>query len=109
MPKTRPLQEIILVNGTNFANRVYTEKKPNPPFNNFIEQNRQFKEDCSGAHLKCALPELFRTIDPEVQLYLWQMREYDNTFVLEMSEEPMGINIYKSIDPYIFMEGISNN
>ena len=58
MNKTRPLQEIILVNGTNFANRAYSEKNNNPLFNNFIEQNRQFKEDCSGTHLKYALPEL---------------------------------------------------
>jgi len=37
------------------------------------------------------------------------MRDYDHTVVLEMSEEPMGLNIFKSIDPHVFMEGVSNN
>ncbi len=109
MPKIRPLQEIILVNGTNFANKVCLEKNKKPLFNSFMEKNSRFNEDCSEVHLKLTLPELFSTIDSKANLYLWQMRDYDHMVVLEMSEEPMGLNIFKSIDPHVFMEGISNN
>lgn len=109
MSKIRPLQEIILINGTHFANRNYSIKNKNTPLNQLFEQARQFKEDCTCTQIKETLPELFTTIDIETKLFLWQLREYNNTFTLELSEEPMGLNVYKSIDPYVFMESINYN
>lgn len=109
MSKIRPLQETILINGTSFTNRNYSIISKNKSLNQIFEQSRQFKEDCNFIQLKETLPELFTTIDIDAKLILWQMREYNNTFILEMSEEPMGLNVYKSIDPYVFLDSINYN
>ena len=109
MSKIKPLQEIILANGTGFANRNYSEKKNSIPLNRLLDPDSRFKEDCTCSQIKEVLPELFRTIDLETKLFLWQIREYSNTFTLELSEEPMALNTYKSIDPYVFMETINFN
>ena len=109
MSKTRSLQEIILINGTHFTNRNYNIKNNNTSLNQLFEQASRFKEDCTCTQIKETLPELFTTIDIETKLYLWQLREYNNTFTLELSVEPMGLNVYKSIDPYVFMESINYN
>ena len=50
------------------------------------------------------MPELFFMFTPDVKLYLWQMRECENLLTLEMSEEPIELDFYASIDPYSFME-----
>ena len=104
MARLSTQQEVILVNGTGFANRQYCEKNPSNNGKNYLSQHEKLKEACWNGMLKELMPELFFMFTPDVKLYLWQMRECENLLTLEMSEEPIELDFYASIDPYSFME-----
>jgi hypothetical protein len=95
-------QEVLLMTGTGFASRQYSERDI-PDNTKNIPQNEKLKDACWSGLLKEMLPEVFFFNDPAVRLYLWQVREANRFFALEMSEYPTGINKYGSIDPYRFM------
>ena len=103
MARLTTQQEIILVNGTGFANRQYSEKKPSTNNENKSQQD-QFKQACWNGILKDIMPELFFMFPSDTKLFMWQMRESENIFTMEMSEEPSELDFYASIDPYCFME-----
>jgi len=103
MAKLPTQQEIIIVNGTQFANRQYCEQN-NTSNNNYLSQHEKLKEACWNGLLKDMMPELFFNFTPDVKLFLWQMRECENIITLEMSENPIELDYYASIDPYCFME-----
>lgn len=103
MAKLTTQQEIILIQGTSFANRQYSEKAP-PINKNYLTQHEKLKEACWNGMLKNIMPELFFMFTPDTKLYLWQMRECEKLLTLEMSEEPTPLDYYNSIDPYCFME-----
>ncbi len=96
-------QEVLLVTGSRFASRQYCEKDGNEHAKG-LSQPDKLKEACWNGLLKEMLPELFFLTRPDVKLYLWQMRECQNTLSLEMAEEPCEIDFHASIDPYCFME-----
>ena len=50
------------------------------------------------------LPEIFLLNDPEKKLFLWQVREANQFFALEMAEYPSAMDKHMSVDPYRFME-----
>jgi len=106
MAKLSTLQEIILVNDTQFANRQYSEvKKPAPEKSrNYIAQHEKLKEACWNGLLRDMMPELFLHFGRDEKLYMWQMRECENMITMEMAEEPSPIDFSASIDPYCFME-----
>lgn len=96
-------QEVLLMTGTGFASRQVSEKD-NPDNSNNPRGNEKLKDACWNGLLKEMLPEVFLFLDPSERLYLWQVREGNQFFALEMSEYPTGVNKYLSIDPYRFME-----
>jgi hypothetical protein len=104
MARLSTQQEVILVNGTGFANRQYCENNPPNNGKNYLSQHEKLKEACWNGMLKEIMPELFFMFTPDVKLYLWQMRECENLLTLEMSEQPTEVDFYTSIDPYSFME-----
>jgi len=96
-------QEVLLMIATGFASRQYSERDvpgnaKNPPV------NEKLKDACWNGLLKEMIPEIFLFNDPTVKMYLWQVREANRFFALEMSEYPKGVDKYCSIDPYRFME-----
>lgn len=94
-------QEVLLVTGSGFANRQYLEKDSTENTKN-LSQEERLKEACWNGMLRELLPELFfQTWN--AKLFLWQMREAQHFLALEMSEEPVDIDYYASIDPYCFM------
>jgi hypothetical protein len=103
MAKLPTQQEIIIVNGTQFANRQYCEQH-NSNSNSYLSQHEKLKEACWNGMLKDMMPELFFKFTPDVKLFMWQMRECENVTTMEMSEEPSELDFYASIDPYCFME-----
>ena len=103
MAKLTTQQEILLVNGTGFANRKYSELNSRESKNNPTHQD-QFKQACWDGILKELMPELFFMFTPDVKLFMWQMRECDNMITMEMAEGPTELDYYASIDPYCFME-----
>jgi len=104
MAKLTTQQEIIIIQGTSFANRQYAEKAPPTVNNNYLTQHEKLKEACWNGMLKNIMPELFYMFTPDTKLFLWQMRECEKLLTLEMSEEPTPLDYYTSIDPYCFME-----
>ncbi|MEP7110478.1 MAG: hypothetical protein ABI760_20965 [Ferruginibacter sp.] len=96
-------QEVLLMTGTWFASSQYSDtEEPVNPGN--LRGNEKLKDACWNGLLKEMLPEVFMFTDPAENLYLWQVREANRFFALEMSEFPTGVNKYMSIDPYRFME-----
>ncbi|MEO5891964.1 MAG: hypothetical protein ABIQ31_17080 [Ferruginibacter sp.] len=96
-------QEVLLMTGTGFASRQYAERD-SPANAKNLPENEKLKDACWNGLLKEMLPEIFVFNDPGVKLYLWQVREANRFFALEMSEFPIGVDKHLSIDPYRFME-----
>ncbi len=94
-------QEVLLVTGSGFARRQYLEKDNAENAKN-LSQEERLKEACWNGLLKEMLPELF-FMTWDAKLFLWQMREAEHFIALEMSEEPVNLDHYASIDPYCFM------
>ncbi|MBC7890204.1 MAG: hypothetical protein H7Z13_20200 [Ferruginibacter sp.] len=101
-------QEILLMTGTGFASRQYTEIDI-PDNSKNLPRNEKLKEACWNGLLKEMLPEIFMPGDSATKLYLWQVREANQFFALEMGEYPTGVNKFLSIDPYRFMEVREDN
>ena len=104
MPRLSTLQEVMIVNESGFAKRQYTEKKPDIKKESRLSGNDALKNACWNGELKNMMPEIFFMFAPDTKLFLWQMRECENVMTLEMSEEPVPLDFYSSIDPYCFME-----
>src|SRR5450432_1025902 len=96
-------QEVLLMTGTGFASRQYSERDT-PDNAKSLPGNEKLKDACWNGLLKEMLPEIFLFSGHATKLYLWQVREANQFFALEMSEYPTGVDKYLSIDPYRFME-----
>lgn len=95
-------QEVLLMTGTGFASRQYSERETLDNAKN-LPGHEKLKDACWNGLLKEMLPEIFM-FNFDAKLYLWQVREADHFIALEMSENPTDINKYFSVDPYRFME-----
>lgn len=101
-------QEILLMTGTGFVSRQYSESD-DAGNSKSLSGNEKLKDDCWSGLLKEMLPEVFLPGEPDEKLFLWQVREANQFVALEMSEYPTGVNKYLSIDPYRFMDVQQNN
>jgi hypothetical protein len=95
-------QEILLLTGTAFAARQYSEKddfgNPNP-----LSAASQLQAACWNGSLSALLPEIVETSAPGKQLFLWQVYETHSFLELELGEDQEEKDRYLSIDPYAFM------
>ncbi|MEO7769364.1 MAG: hypothetical protein ABIS01_18165 [Ferruginibacter sp.] len=96
-------QEVLLITGTKFVSRQYIEKDTSGNSKNFTG-NEHLKDACWNGLLKEMLPEIFACDSEDIKMCLWQVREANQFFALEMSEFPVTVDKYLSIDPYRFME-----
>lgn len=103
MANNHTQQEILLITGSRFANRQYSEKDSSENGKN-LSQEEKLREACWNGMLKEMLPELFFMMGSDVKLFLWQMREAHHLLALQMAEQPADVDCYASIDPYCFME-----
>ncbi len=101
-------QEILLVTGSGFAQRPYTEKDSSETSNGQSQQEK-FKEACWNGMLKEMLPEVFVINNSPEKIFLWQMRECKHVIALEMASGPCDIDLNASIDPYCFYDFLPNN
>ena len=101
-------QEILLVTGSGFANRPYTEKDSSESAKNLSQQDK-FKEACWNGLLKDILPEVFAMSKAKEKIFLWQMRESKHVLALELATGPCDIVLNASIDPYCFSDFIPMN
>jgi hypothetical protein len=102
MKATSTQQEILRMTGTSFANRQAQDKSGNDKSKN-LSQMEKLEEACWNGLLKEMLPEVFKEIDAEKELYLWQIKEASSFIELELAEFPEEKDRYLSLDPYLFM------
>lgn len=96
-------QEVLLITGTGFASRQYSERDSNENAKN-LSHEEKLREACWNGMLKDMLPEVFLMSGPDAKLFLWQMREAHHLLALQMAEQPVEVDYYNSIDPYCFMQ-----
>lgn len=101
-------QEIILVTGTDFTSRQYSNKDLLDRTTNLSERE-QLQEACWNGFVLQKLPEIFISPEDRSKMYLWQLREANHFLGLEMGEYPTEIDFYLSIDPYSFMPSRCEN
>jgi hypothetical protein len=106
MSRLNTHQEILLVQGTGFANRQFCENNETKSTSsaNYLTQHEKLKEACWNGLLKEMMPELFFNFTSDTHLFMWQMREGEKLLTMEMSEEPSELDFQASIDPQIVME-----
>jgi hypothetical protein len=102
MKATSTQQEILLMTGTSFSNRQSQEKADSDKSRNLSEKER-LEEACWNGLLKEMLPEVFKEIDADKELYLWQIKEASSFIELELAEFPEEKDRYLSLDPYAFL------
>jgi hypothetical protein len=102
MKATSTQQEILLMTGTSFANRQSQDKSENDKSKTLSHMER-LEEACWNGLLKEMLPEVFKEIDKEKELYLWQIKEASSFIELELAEFPEEKDRYLSLDPYVFL------
>jgi hypothetical protein len=61
------------------------------------------EEACWNGLLKEMLPEVFKEIDADTELYLWQIKDASAFISLELAEFPEEKDKFFSIDPYTFL------
>jgi len=102
MKATSTQQEILLMTGTSFANRQSEDKSGNDKSKN-LSQRERLEEACWNGLLKEMLPEVFKEVDKEKELYLWHIKEASSFIELELAEFPEEKDSHLSLDPYVFL------
>lgn len=94
-------QEILVLTGTSFSRRQWTEK------NNYDKADQSEREEleraCWNGLIKELLPEIFDKSEDGEELFLWQVSEADAFIELDLSEFPGTTEKIFSINPYSFL------
>jgi hypothetical protein len=106
MERNATQKEILLMTGTSFSSRNYTDKTGTDHTGALSERER-LEEACWNGLLKEILPEIFNLTDKK--LYLWQIREADAFIELELGEAPPVKENQFSLDPYSFLQATPFN
>ncbi|MEO6721341.1 MAG: hypothetical protein ABIN67_13305 [Ferruginibacter sp.] len=101
-------QEILIVTGTGFASRQYSERDEMDNSRS-LSPNEKLQEACWNGQVQEMIPEIFYPTDHPVKLYLWQLKEASHFLSLELGECPSDIDSYLSIDPYLFLMQATEN
>ena len=94
-------QEILLVTGTSFSSREWSQKDRDCK-NNFNDRE-QLEEACYNGLLEEILPEIFIKMPAEKKMYLWDIKQGNSFIELELGEIPGETDKLASIDPYSFL------
>src|SRR5689334_304182 len=108
MKTTTTQQEIILINNTHFSSRDWVEKDTTGP-QQPKPYNEKLMEACWNGLLWELLPELQAHAEYPKKMFLWQVIEARNCFILELGETGMLEDKGSSIDPYYFLPEQSAN
>jgi hypothetical protein len=100
-------QEILLVTGTSFSKRQWSEKDPSN--DQPITEQEQLEKACWDGLLKELLPEIFEKNDDGRDLYIWQISEVGSFIELELCDYPHSFEKIYSINPYSFLSEIFYN
>ena len=101
-------QEVLLVTGSQFACRQ-NHQNISPDSKESSSPIDSLKEACWNGLLREMLPEVFALTPSDANLYMWQIRESEGFFAMEMGEYPEPLDYFFSIDPYSFSEYLGEN
>ncbi len=94
-------QEILVITGTSFARRQWSEKNSaGEPSGSELEE---LEKACWNGLIKELLPEIFDKSQDGEELFLWHVCEADSFIELDLSEYPGIAEKIFSINPYLFM------
>src|SRR3954451_6206297 len=96
-------QEILLLIGTTFSQRLLCEKDPKADSNN-LSESEKLEEACWAGLLDELLPEIITN----KKLRLWQIGDSEFSLQIELSEYPSREKQF-SINPYYFSRTIKYN
>jgi hypothetical protein len=100
-------QEILLNTRTQFAHRQWTDQDSKGSENlNAVEK---WEKACWDGLVKEMIPELDITLLPGKKLWLWQIHTTRTFLALDFFEFPGTKEKRSSIDPYLFMDGLTKN
>ena len=102
MEQNSTQQEILLLTGTSFSSRQWSEKDGSADKQRLTEKER-LEESCWYGLVKEMLPELFRQPDAAHKIFLWQILEGKSFLELDLGETPFEKDRFYSIDPYSFL------
>jgi hypothetical protein len=94
-------QEILVITGTSFSRRQWSEK--NNSASPFASEREELEKACWNGLIKELLPEIFEKEDG-ADLFLWQICQAESFIELEFSEYPGMTEKLFSINPYLFMQ-----
>jgi hypothetical protein len=95
-------QEILLMIGTSFSIRQWSEKDPTRQNN--LTEKEQHEEACWNGLIQEMIPEICEQPGGNKKLFLWQIKEGNSFIELELGEIPEVKDKHFSIDPYSFMQ-----
>ena len=93
-------QEILVITGTSFSRRQWSEKNNSDPFNSEIEE---LEKACWNGLIKELLPEIFDRNEDGEELFLWKICEADAFLELDLSEYPGSLEKIFSVNPHSFL------
>ena len=94
-------QEILLLTGTTFSKREWSEKIPGKKNN--LTEKEQLEEACWNGLLPEILPEAYLHTETDKKLFLWQIKQGKSFIDLEMGDIPEETEKEFSIYPYSFL------
>ena len=95
-------QEVLVITGTSFSRRQWSEK--NDPTNSQNSEHEALEQACWNGLIKELLPELFEKDKNGAVLFLWQICEAESFIELEFSTSPSAYEKIFSVNPYLFMQ-----
>lgn len=94
--------EILLFTGTRFASRQLCEKYDTGNQNNSANY-KNLEAACWNGFFQEIFPELYGKAHNRKKLILWKVTVAESFFALEYGEQPLGNNIFFSLNPYSFL------
>ncbi len=96
-------QEILLVTGTSFTAREFSETATGSAYNNFTDKEKLISA-CWNGLLPEILPEIFeQPLANNKKLYLREIIEASSFIELQLGETDAVLEYEFSIDPYSFL------
>jgi len=92
--------------GTTYLSREWCGKEDNK---SPLSSKEMLEEACWNGAIQQIIPELFKKVEEEKTLYLWQIRSGSSFLELDLGEYPEAKDKYFSIDPYSFLGLQSEN
>ena len=102
MGRVSVYQEVLLVRSTSFVAEELCGKD-DTRHDNHLFDNERLEEACWNGMVQARLPEIFEKVPDGSDLFLWQIREAESFLVLELGEDPTGVDDHSSIVPYLFI------